>query len=68
MTEKFIMFLIRKTERNGTETAFSIGQKLWDKVPTEIKNSKTLEEFKARIKVGFPKTVLARYVNCLLNM
>ena len=34
------------TERYGIETASSIGPKLWDKVPTEIKNSKFLEEFK----------------------
>ena len=34
------------TERYGIETTSSIGPKLWDKVPTEIKNSKFLEEFK----------------------
>ena len=38
------------TERYGIVTASSIDPKLWDKVPTEIKNSKSLEEFKARIK------------------
>ena len=30
--------------------ASSLSLKLWDKVPTEIKNSKSLEEFKARIE------------------
>ena len=34
------------TERYCIETASSIGPQLWDKVPTEIKNSKSLEEFK----------------------
>ena len=34
------------TERYGIETTSFIGPKLWDKVPTEIKNSKSLEEFK----------------------
>ena len=43
------------TERYGIETASSIGPKLWDKVPTEIKNSKSLEEFKVRIKSWVPK-------------
>ena len=42
-------------ERYAIETASSIGPKLWDKVPTEIKNSKSLEEFKARIKSCVPK-------------
>ena len=38
------------TERYGIETASSIGPKLWDKVPTEIKHSKSLEQFTVRIK------------------
>ena len=33
------------TESYGIETASSAGPNLWDKVPTEIKNSKSLEEF-----------------------
>ena len=41
---------IQCTERYGIETVSSIGPKLWDKVPTEIKNSKLFEEFKVRIK------------------
>ena len=43
------------TERYDIETAFSIGPKLWVKVPTEIENSKSVEEFKARIKSWVPK-------------
>ena len=43
------------TERYGIETASSIGPKLWDKASTEIKNSKSLEEFKVRIKSWVPK-------------
>ena len=35
------------TKRYGIETASSIGPKLCDKVPIEIKNSKSLEKFKA---------------------
>ena len=56
------------TERYGIETASSIGPKLWDKVPTEIKNSKSLRNLKCKLRAGFSKTVLARYVNCSLNM
>ena len=43
------------TERYDIETVCSIGPKLWDKVTTEIKNSKSLEEFKVRIKSWVPK-------------
>ena len=43
------------SERYGIAGASSIGLKLWDKVPTEIKNSKSLEEFKARIKSWVPE-------------
>ena len=38
------------TERYGIETASSIGLKLWEKVPTEIKNSKSFQEFKVQVK------------------
>ena len=38
------------TERYGIETASSTGPKLWDKFSTDIKNLKSLEEFKVRIK------------------
>ena len=38
------------TEKNGIEMGSSIGPKLWEKVPTKIKNYKSLEEFKAQIK------------------
>ena len=43
------------TGRYGIETASSIGPKLFDKVPTEIKSSKSLEEYKAQIKSLVPK-------------
>ena len=41
---------IRCTERCGIETASSIELKLWEKVPTEIKNSKYFQEFKVRVE------------------
>ena len=44
-------------ERYGVETASSIGPKLWYKVPTEM------TDLKCELKVRFPKTVLARYIN-----
>ena len=55
-------------ERCGTEAASSIVLKLWHKVPTETKIPNPLRNLKCELKVGFPKTVLARYVNCSLNM
>ena len=36
--------------RYGTETVFFLGPKIWDILPNEIKNSKTLHIFKAKIK------------------
>ena len=56
------------TERYSIETASFVGLKLWDKVPAEIKTSKSLEEFKAQIKSWVPKNYPARYVNCQINM
>ena len=47
----------------------AIGPKLWDKVAIEIKKSPNhLSNLKCELKVGFPKTVHARYVNCSLNI
>ena len=46
------------TEKYGIETASSIDPKLWDKVPTEVKNSKSLEEFEAQIQAWVPKNYL----------
>ena len=43
------------TGRYGIEAASYIDPNLWDKVPTEIRNSKFLEEFKVRIKRLLPK-------------
>ena len=37
-------------ERYGIQTTSSIVPKLWAKFPTEIKDSKSLEEFKVQIK------------------
>ena len=39
------------SEKYGIETASPIVAKLWDKVLTEIKNSKFLEEFTVRINI-----------------
>ena len=52
------------TEMYRIETASSIGPKLQDKVPAEVKNTKCLEEFKVGIKSWVPKTVFVRYINC----
>ena len=38
-----------------SHSASFIDPKLWSKVPSEIKNSKSLQEFKARIKSWVPK-------------
>ena len=53
------------TERYLIERASSIGPRLWNKIPTKIKNSNW--NLNCDLTVGFPKTVLARYVKCSLN-
>ena len=53
------------TERYGIEMASSIGPKLWEKSPTEIKNSKSLEEFKVRIifmRTSFFKNIFNGFI------
>ena len=45
---------------NGTETVSFRGPKIWLLVPEEIRNSKTLIEFKARIKTWEPKGCTCR--------
>ena len=48
------------TERYAIETAFSIGPNQWDKVPTEIKNFKSFEDFEARSKSWISKNCLCK--------
>ena len=40
-----------KTVRFGTETVRFFGQKLWRRLPTDIKESESLSTFKRRIKM-----------------
>ena len=39
---------------NGTESLSFLGPKIWDLVPTEIKESESLEAFKVRIRKWIP--------------
>ena len=55
------------TERYETETASFIVPKLWEKVQ-EIMNFKCLRNIKYELRVELPKIVLARSLNCTLNM
>ena len=55
------------TEKYDIETTSSIGPKLWEKVPTEIQNSKSLEEFKARIKGWVPKNCPCKICELFIN-
>ena len=43
-----------RTVKYGTETIRNMGPKTWELVPKEIKNSKSLQEFKKRIKAWKP--------------
>ena len=43
------------TVRFGIETPSFMGPKLWNLMPSEIKNSSSLTEFKSRIKYWIPE-------------
>ena len=43
-----------RTVRYGTETISYIGPKLWQMIPSDIRDSKTLQEFKRKIKKWKP--------------
>ena len=48
------------TVYNGTETISFRGPKTWSLVPLDIQNSKTLHEFKRKIKTWEPKGCTCR--------
>ena len=49
-----------RTVKYGTETIRYMGPKTWDSVPTEIKESRSLLEFKNRIKTWKPNECTCR--------
>ena len=49
-----------RTVAYGTETIRYRGPKTWDMLPHIIKDSKTLSEFKAKIKLWQPKDCTCR--------
>ena len=49
-----------KTVYNGTETLRSLGPKVWDILPMNLKNSTNLEMFKRNIKIWIPKNCPCR--------
>ena len=54
--EEMTYFLNRQVSSvyNGTESLSFLGPKIWELVPSEIKQSKSLEIFKKRIKKWIP--------------
>ena len=58
------------TKKHDIKTASFTDPKLWHKVPTEIKNSKSLKEFKPWIKSWVPKNcnLFIKHVGYLLFM
>ena len=48
------------TVHNGTETILFRGPKTWSLVPEEIKNSKSISEFKNKIKYWKPEGCTCR--------
>ena len=48
------------TVHNGTETILFRGPKIWSLVPEEIKNSKSISEFKNKIKYWKPEGCTCR--------
>ena len=49
-----------QTVHNGTETISFRGPKIWSLVPHDIKNSKSLSEFKNKIKYWKPDGCMCR--------
>ena len=43
-----------KTTNYGSNSISYLAPKIWDQVPTEIKNSKSLYNFKQKIKIWIP--------------
>ena len=56
------------TEKYGIETASPIVQDYGTKFQQKLKTPNLLSNLKYKLRVGFPKTVHSRYVNCSLNM
>ena len=55
-----------KTVHYGTESVSYLGPRIWDQIPEEMKNCKTLNSFKHRIKswtpTACPCNLCKRYV------
>ena len=55
-----------KTVHYGTESVSYLGPRIWDQIPDEMKNCKTLNSFKQRIKswtpTACPCNLCKRYV------
>ena len=58
---------IASTKKYGIETASSVVPKLRDKIPMEIKNSKSLEEFNVGIKSWVPKNCPCKIYKLLIK-
>ena len=58
-----------KTTHDGIPSAKFLGPKIWTKVPQNIKNCKSLQEFKRMIEAWKPKTYLCRMCKrCVANI
>ena len=44
----------------GTDSLSHLGPKIWELIPTDIKESKTLNAFKSRIKLWVPESCPCR--------
>ena len=49
------------------ETASFVGARVWNSLPSDLKESKSLEIFKSKIKNWIPKNCLANFVNLTSN-
>ena len=56
-----------RTVKYGTETVKNMGPKTWDLVPNEIKESKSLLEFRQKIKRWKPKECTCRLCKTYIN-
>ena len=50
---------------NGTESISFLGPKIWDTIPNETKEMRTVEKFKGAIKNGFRKSFHVDFANAI---
>lgn len=65
--ERELCYRTAKTSTYGTETISNFAPKLWQMIPSNIKTSETLQEFKSKIKKWNPESCPCRLCKPYIN-